>query len=168
MSIADIRKPILAAAAAVALAAAGLLAGRISADAFPHGARGSGDHAPRVFARMARALDLTDDQKTRIKAILRTHASEIEAQMQAGAAARKTLHDAIVAQPTDENAIRSLAQEVGRVQGDGAVLFARIRTEVDPILTADQKQKIQTFRERVGSRSGRAAAAFDAWVKSGS
>jgi Spy/CpxP family protein refolding chaperone len=168
MSIGDIRKPVLAAAAAIALAAAGLLAGRISADAFPHGGRGSGDHAPRVFARMARALDLTSDQKTRIKAILLSHASEIEAQMQASAAARRALHDAIVAQPTDEGSIRSLAQDLGRVQGDGAVLFAKIRTEVDPILTTDQKQKIQTFRDRVGKRSGRATAAFDAWVKSGS
>lgn len=168
MSIGDIRKPVLALAAAVTLAAVGLLAGRISADAFPHGGRASGDHAPRVFARISRALDLTGDQKTRIKAILAAHAAEIEAQMQAGAAARRALHDAIVVQPTDENAIRSLAQEVGRVQGDGAVLFARVRTEIDPILTPDQKQKLQSFRERSASRSGRAAQAFDAWVKSGS
>jgi len=167
MSIGDIRKPVVALAAAVILAGAGLLAGRISADAI-HGGRASGDHAPRVFARIARALDLSDDQKTRIKAILAAHASEIEAQMQSGAAARRALHDAIVAQPTDENAIRSLAQEVGRVQGDGAVLFARIRTEIDPVLTTDQKQKLQSFRERTASKAGRAAQAFDAWVKSGS
>ncbi len=168
MSIQEVRKPALVAVGAIALAVAGLLAGRVSADAFPHGARGGGDFAPRVFARIARALDLSDDQKTQIKNVLRSHAAEIEAQMNAAAAARRSLHDAIVAQPADENAIRAQAQVLGGIQGDGAVLFARIRTEIDPILTSDQKQKIQAFRERVRSRSGRAAAAFDAWVKSGS
>lgn len=166
MSIGDIRKPVLAVAAALTLAGAGLLAGRLSADAFPHGSRA--DHAPRIFARIARALDLSDDQKIQIKNVLKAHAPEIEAQMQAGANARRALHDAVVAQPADEASIRALAQELGRVQGDGAVLFARIRTEIDPILTSDQRQKIQTFREHVRSRSGRAAAAFDTWVKSGS
>lgn len=168
MSIQNIRKPVLIASAAIALAAAGLLAGRLSAGVFPHGAHGGGEFAPRVFARMARALDLSDDQKAQIKTVLRSHASEIEAQMNAAAAARRTLHDAVIAQPTDESAIRTQAQALGAVQGDGAVLFARIRTEIDPILTTEQKQKIQTFRERVRSRSGRAAAAFDAWVRSGS
>ena len=58
------------------------------------------------------ALDLTDDQKAQIKAILRTHATEIEAQMTAGTAARRALHDAIMAAPIDEAAIRARAAEL--------------------------------------------------------
>jgi Spy/CpxP family protein refolding chaperone len=168
MSIQQIRKPVLMAAAAIALAVAGLLAGRLSADAFPHGARSGGDHALRVFARIARALDVSDDQKAEIKNVLKSHASEIEAQMRAGSSARRALHDAVITRPSDEDAIRSLAEELGRVQGDGAVLFARIRTEIDPILTSEQKQKIRSFRDHLRSRSGSAAAAFDAWIRDGS
>src|SRR6478672_11769926 len=87
MSIRQIRKSILAASAVAALAVAGLFAGRLSADAFPHG--GQGDFAPRMFGRMARALDLTDDQKTQIRGILKAHASEITTQVAAGKAARQ-------------------------------------------------------------------------------
>ncbi len=166
MSIRQIRKSVLVAAAAGALAVGGLLAGRLSADAFHHGAQG--DFAPRIFGRIARALDLTDDQKARIKGVLKSHAPEIEAQMKASASARRLLHEAVAAQPVDEAAIRASAQELGRVHGEGAVLFAHIRTEIEPILTPEQREKIQRFQQRMCRHGESAARSFDAFLKSDS
>jgi Spy/CpxP family protein refolding chaperone len=148
------------------LAVGGILAGRISAGAFPQ--RGHSEFGPRVFSRIARALDLSDDQKTGIKTILKAHASEIETQMKASAAARQAVQDAVLAQPADEAAIRAAAQQLGQVHADGAVLFAKIRTEVQPLLTEEQRAKIQTFRDRARHRAESAVKSFEAFLESSS
>jgi|SRR5215472_12011279 len=166
MSIETLRKSILVTTAALAIAIVGLLAGRVSAQAFR--GRAHGDFPQRIFARMSQELNLTDDQKSRIKDVLRSHADEIKAQMQASSTARRSLHDAVMAHPADENAIRAAAAQLGQAQGDGAVLFARVRGEIDPILTDDQKAKMQAFRDRVRQQSGNAAQAFDSFLKSNS
>jgi periplasmic protein CpxP/Spy len=167
MSIEKIRKSVLVVAGIAVIAAAGLFAGRLSAGAF-HGGKSRGDFAQRLFSRMSRALDLTEEQKSRIKDVLRTHADEIKAQMQASANARRILHDAVMAQPTDEGAIRAAAAQVGQTQGDAALLFARVRTEIDPILTPEQKQKIQSFQERGRHHVDAAGRSIDRLLKSGS
>jgi Spy/CpxP family protein refolding chaperone len=162
MTAATIRKTALIATSAAFLAAGGLFAGRLFAS-------GVSDHsAPRMFGRLARTLDLTADQRAQIKAILRSHAAEIEAQMTAGAAARRALHEAIKAQPVDEPSIRARAAEDGIVHANGAVLFARIRAEVLPLLTADQKQKLQSLDERMKGHSARGAKAFADFLRSDS
>ncbi len=166
MSIEKIRKSILVAAAAVVIAGAGLLAGRVSAQAFRGHPRG--DFPSHVFAHMSRALDLSDDQKSRIKDVLRSHGDAIKTQMQTSATARRALHDAVMAQPTDEAAIRAAATQLGQVEGDGAVLFARIRTEIDPVLTDAQKTRLQALREKVRQHGQGAAKAFDSFLKSDS
>jgi Spy/CpxP family protein refolding chaperone len=149
-----------------ALAAGGLLAGRLSAGAFPQ--RGHSEFGPRVFSRIARALDLSDDQKTQIKAILKSHSSEIETQMKASAAARQAVHEAVLAQPVDEAAIRAAAQRLGEIHADGAVLFAKIRTEVQPLLTDEQRAKIQKFRDRARNRADSAVRSFEAFLETSS
>ena len=81
--------------------------------------------------------------------VLKTHADEILALVRSGMTARRALHDAILAQPTDEANIRVLAQQVGVVHGDGALLFARIRAEIWPILTPEQQQKFTAFHMKM-------------------
>jgi len=164
MSIQNIRRSVLIAVAAGALAVGGLFAGRLVAGALP--GDGSG-HGPRnVFTRIARALDLTDEQQAKAREILRSHVTEIEAQLHAAASARQALHEAMQAQPMDENTIRDRARDLGRVHGDGAVLIARIRTEIEPILTADQKTRLQTLRDKMRSRGDHAAHALHEFLDS--
>ena len=166
MSFRTLRKSALVIAAAGALAVGGLFAGRLFAGSMP---AGPGDHSPRrMFGRIARTLDLSADQKAQVKTILKSHAAEIQTQMTAGATARRALHDAIKAQPVDEAAIRAAAQEAGRVHADGAVLFAKIRAEVLPVLTADQKQKLQSMDEKMRSRGERGAKGFAEFLRSDS
>jgi Spy/CpxP family protein refolding chaperone len=157
MSIRHIRRSALVLAGAGAVALGGLFAGRLAAGTAP--AFG----AP-AFARIARALDLTDDQKAQIRTILKARATDIQDQMKAGLDARRALHEAILADPIDEAAIRARAADLSRVEANGAVLYAHIRTEVFPILTADQKQKVGEFRQRLQARGDRAAKAFQRFL----
>ncbi|MEP7132770.1 MAG: Spy/CpxP family protein refolding chaperone [Acidobacteriota bacterium] len=166
MSIQQFRRSIVILAGVAALSVAGLFAGRLSADAFPHHGRGGG--IPRMFARMVRFLDLTAEQQAQIKTVLKTHAAEIEAQMAAKQAARQALRQAVLATPIDEATIRQRAAESGKVEADGAVLLARIRAEVDPILTPDQRTKVQAFGTRARRHRDNGIQSFDDFIKSGS
>ena len=164
MSIRQIRRSVLIAAGVVALGLAGLLAGRVSAGAM--NAHGRGDFAFRMFRHMARALDLTDDQKAKIKDVLKAHAAEVEAQMKASGSARRALHQAVLADPIDETAIRAAATALGSVEGNGAVLFAKIRLEVDPILTDVQRGKVRQLRDKARGRADSAVKSFEALLES--
>jgi Spy/CpxP family protein refolding chaperone len=153
----------LIAAGVAALAAAGLLAGRLSAGAMP--GREHRNFALRMFRHISSALELSDDQKTRIKEILKAHSAEIEAQIRSSGAARRALHQAVLAEPADEAAIRAAAANLGSVQGDGALLFAKIRSEIDPLLTDPQRVKLRQLRERASGRSEAAAKSFEAFLE---
>jgi protein CpxP len=165
MKIPSLSKSLLALTSVGLLAAGGLLAGRVSANSLPEGSERS---PHRMFGRLSRALDLSDDQKAQVKTILKSHAAEIEAQMAKSSAARHALHDAVVAQPFDEATIRARAADVGQAQADGAVLFAKIRAEVVPLLTDDQKQKLQTFSQKMRSKGEHGRQAFADFLRSAS
>ena len=164
MSIRQIRNTVAIAVGICLLGVAGIFAGRMSADAVP--LKGRGDFAPRMFARLSRALDLSADQQASIKNVLRTHAEEIAAQMTASRTARRALREAVMASPSNEATIRARAAEAGRIQGDGAVLFAKIRAELDPILTPDQREKARTFQSRVRDRGDSAAESMKKFLNS--
>lgn len=132
---------------AASVLATGLSAGEISP-------RGRG-HGLGILGRAARHLDLTDDQKARIRGVMESHEARLAQQRDARRAAGRALHEATVAEARDEAAIRARAAEVGRVMGDGAVLKARIRSEISPILTGEQRDKLQEMRGRSEERRGR-------------
>jgi periplasmic protein CpxP/Spy len=163
MSIQNIRRSVLVAAGVGVLAVSGLFAGRIFAHQM--GDHFGGGMAPRMFRHIARELDLSDSQQAQIRAILKTHADEIETQVKAGMDARRALHQAVMTQPMDETAIRNLARQIGNVHGDGAVLFARIRTEVFPILTPDQQQKLASLHGRMRQHGDDAIKSLDAFLR---
>ncbi len=165
MSIQKIRRSILITAGIGVLACTGLFAGRLlgrqMGPGFPHGPR-----AAKMFEHISRALDLTDAQKTQIRAILKSHADEILAQVRAGMDARHALHNVVMTQPTDDAAIRALAQQVGAVHGDGALLFARIRSEIWPILSPEQQEKFVTFHNKMGGRGDEELQSLGAFLRS--
>jgi Spy/CpxP family protein refolding chaperone len=163
MSIRSIRRPVLIAAGILAIAVSGLFAGKIFANQMGHGQPGM--RAARMFERLSRRLDLSDAQKTQIRGILRAHADEIEAQVRNGMDARRALRAAALAQPVDEASIRTLAQRVGVVQGDGAVLFARIRAEVLPVLTPEQQDRLARFHDRMLKRGDAALKSLDEFLR---
>jgi Spy/CpxP family protein refolding chaperone len=163
MSIQNIRRSILITVGVGALAVSGLFAGRLFARHM--GGHFGGDMAPRMFRHIARELELSDSQQAQIRGILKNHVDEIETHVKAAMDARRSLHDSVMAQPTDETAIRSMAQQVGAVHGDGALLFARIRTEIWPILTADQQQKLATLHGRMREHGDEAMKSLDSFLR---
>jgi Spy/CpxP family protein refolding chaperone len=162
MSIQNIRRSVLIAAGVAVLAVAGLFAGRL----FAHQMGGhSAGMAPHLFRHLSRQLELSEGQQSQIREILKNHADEIEAHVKSAMDSRRALHDAILVQPTDEAAIRQRAQELGSVHADGALLFARIRGEVWPLLTAEQQQKMAGLHTRMRERGDDAMKNLDAFLR---
>ncbi len=114
-----------------------------------------------------RRLGLSDDQRQQIRGILRSHSAELDAQRLAARSGRKALREAIAAQPLDETRIRQQALALGEVRADGAVLRARIRSEIWPILTTEQQEKARRLRSLPGNREKRRHAAFERWLRNG-
>jgi Spy/CpxP family protein refolding chaperone len=156
-----VRKSALGAVIAAAILAGGLWAGRIAAGPIGHGRHFS---AERVFGRIADKLDLSETQRTQVKDVLRSHKDAIAADIKSVHDARSGLHAAIEASPMDENAIRARAAQLGRAEGDAAILRAQIRAEILPILNDDQKENLAAFRSRVEGSGDRFAASVQEFL----
>lgn len=163
MSIQNIRRSVVIAAAIAVLAISGVFAGRLVAHQL--GARSGGGMAPHLFRHLSKQLELTEGQEGQIREILKNHADEIEAHAKSAIEARRALHDAILVQPTDEAAIRDRAQTLGNVHADGALLFARIRGEVWPLLTSEQQQKMENLHSRMHEHGDEALKSLDAFLR---
>ncbi len=166
MSLKIIRKSVLAAAAGALILAGGVWAGRIAAGPLDGGRHVS---VERMFNRIADRLDLSESQRDQVKAVLREHKDTIVSQIQAVRRARQDLRQAVSASPFDENAIRGKASGLAQVEGDCAVLHAQIRAEILPILNDEQKQKLETFHDRMHGTGDRLAASLNEFLsRSGS
>ena len=161
MSVQNIRKSIFAGVAAVLILAGGVWAGRMAAGPLLPGRHLSFE---KMFNRVADRLDLSDSQRDQVKGILRTHKDAIVAQIQATQKARQGLHQAISANPIDENGIRAAAAKLGQVEGDGAVLHAQIRAEILPVLNDDQKQNLESFNKTMKGPGDRLANSFNEFI----
>ena len=164
MSIQKIRRSVLAAALMGGLAVSGLFAGRLLAQRGEF-SRMHSDGAPRMFRHLAKQLDLTADQQTQIRAIFKNHADEIETNVKAGMNARRALHQALLAQPVDENSIRNLAMQAGAAHGESAIVFAKIRAEIWPILNTEQQAKLTQLHGQMKDRGDAAFQSLDKWLR---
>lgn len=116
----------------------------------PGGPGGPGGIVPGL-----RALNLTETQREQVKAVMDGHKAEFDAQFQKAAAARKALHDAVTAETFDEGGVRQKSADVAIVEADGAVLRAKVHSEVWALLTPEQRQKARDLRAQAEQRVGR-------------
>ncbi len=100
------------------------------------------------------ALNLTDAQKASIQAIHQNHEAEFKAIADAAIAARKVLGDAVTADTVDEAAIRAASAAVAKTEADGAVLRAKVHSEVWSVLTPEQQAQAKQMRDRMTNRIG--------------
>jgi Spy/CpxP family protein refolding chaperone len=91
-------------------------------------------------------LDLTGEQKQQIADILQAHKSEIVRAVQPVVEKRRALREAVIAPVPDEKAIRAAADDLGKSIGDAVVLASKIRQQIAPILTDEQRHNITDFR----------------------
>ncbi len=92
------------------------------------------------IARMARRLDLTEEQQAQIKAILeseRTTAAPLRQQL---AESRKKMREAVLAEPFDESAVRTLAESESETRIELEVSRARAKSRIHALLTPEQRE----------------------------
>jgi Spy/CpxP family protein refolding chaperone len=118
----------------------------------PGGMGGPGGGPLGFLGPGARELNLTDAQREKIRTIVQSHQEEMKAVGDRMAAARKALDDAITADTFDEAAIRAKASEVASVEGDAAVLRAKVHQEAWPVLTPEQQQKAKELKSQMPQR----------------
>jgi Spy/CpxP family protein refolding chaperone len=118
------------------------------------GGPGRGPGGPGGFVPGLRALDLTETQREQVKAAMESHKAEFEAQATKMQAARQALDAVVTADTLDEAAIRQKSADVAVVEADGAVLRAKVHTEVWALLTPEQQQKAKTLQAQRESRRG--------------
>src|SRR5499426_1143610 len=167
--ITKIRKSILVLVATGALVVGGFWAGRLIAGplwghlGFPATAH-FGDIANH-FDHIANVLALSDLQKAQIKRVVRSHGEEILSQIQSQIAMREALGEVIMAGTVDEGLIRQRAEALGRVEVEGALLRARIHSEIWPILNDEQRAKIASFHQMMELKHDKILASVQDFLK---
>jgi Spy/CpxP family protein refolding chaperone len=140
----------LASALLITSAAVAQHEGRRGGRGFRHEGMGpGGPRGPMAVMGMLRQLDLSEEQRERIRALF----EEVEA---TGASerlreARQSLHDAIES-GADEAALRAEAAELGEAEGDAAVEWARVRARIQEILTPEQKTELEELKKDAQER----------------
>jgi len=107
-----------------------------------------GKKGKKMLKRMARYLDLTEEQVTQIKAIRTQSKADGEAlreSMKAFKSEAKMLKDSEV---FDEQAFNELYQKYNDTFASIALLKAKTRHEIFYVLTAEQQEKWQSFKEK--------------------
>jgi len=151
--------------------AAALLAFGVGAGAFVHAQDQTTNPPPRPFRggpggrfggpgepmlgmlpMIGRELNLTDAQRSQIKAIADAHKDEWKALFDRERTARTSLNDAITADAVDEGLVRQRSAEAAMVESDIAVARAHAHAQLVQILTADQKAQLKQLQSRMHNR----------------
>lgn len=113
-------------------------------------ARLHGHHAA-MFTRLHAEANITDEQKTAIHQVFRERSAEIEAAMRPVLEARRTLHQAILADQADEAAIRDAGAALGRAIADAGVALVPIKQQIieRARLTPEQVQKFRDMHAQM-------------------
>ncbi len=116
-----------------------------------HGPRGEGmgPVGPMGQLGMLRELDLTGDQREQIRALFEeVEATGVPDRLRE---ARESLHKAIES-GADESTLRQQASQLGEVEGDAAVEWARATARIREILTPEQKKELEQLKKEAEER----------------
>jgi protein CpxP len=154
----EMKKIILAviAVAVVALGAVFVIAQRGEAGPGRGGMhRGGGKHGAGM---MFRGLDLTDEQKTKLKELCESQKGSIEPLHEAMKANREKLHAATANGAFDEAAVTGIAKEHGDIAAQMLVARQKMKAQAFAILTDEQKAKFAEMqknrKEHFGGKRG--------------
>jgi Spy/CpxP family protein refolding chaperone len=99
-------------------------------------------------------LNVTDEQRSQIRAIVANHRDEIKSVVASIVEKRKALRQAVMANPADEAAIRTASDNLAKAIGDAAVLASKVIAEIRPIMTEEQIKKVQEFQAERDEAAG--------------
>ena len=114
-------------------------------------ATGTGPGHGRILQRLAKKLNLTDDQKSQIKAVLVTDRDALKTLLGQLHDARQGLRAAIRASDANESAVRAASAKVASAEADFAVERMKLYAKIAPILTDEQRRKISDLEQRADS-----------------
>ena len=106
----------------------------------------------RGIGRALAGLDLTDEQKTQVKGILKDEEPKVEPMVDELLRTKKALSEAVHAATFDEKAVRTAASASARASTELAVERARMMSRFREILTDEQKQRLETIHQQFQER----------------
>jgi len=116
------------------------------------GGPGFGMHEPgMLIGRMAEHLDLDDAQRESVNNIVSAAKPEIEALREKV----RANHEALRTLDASDPEVQNIAISNGELATEGTLLFSRIRSEVNAVLTDEQRAKLDTAKEHRRERGER-------------
>ena len=125
-----------------------LVAGPTSAQERRHG---RGDRA-QMRDRIAEKLGLTDAQRTQLEQQRTADGEAIKAARQAVQEKRQALEDAMISDPSNQNAIDMRRAELAQAQGEMVRQSTASRTRALQVLTAEQREMLKQIRTEMRNR----------------
>ena len=116
------------------------------------------DDAPgdRLLQRMTRVLDLSSAQQEKIRALVDAHRQQCDPLREQLRTSHEALRAAEKKTPFDEAAVRALAAKQSQLQTELVVSRAKLRSQIDAVLTPEQRQLAVRLRPEPGEgREGR-------------
>jgi len=120
----------------------------VAQKAVNHGFGGHGRGFGRDHGMMLQALNLTDDQKAKVKSIMENSRTGLKPTLDALRDNHKKMEDLTANGAFDEAQISALATEQGNLMAKMAVERARVKSQIAAILTDEQKAKAAQMREQ--------------------
>jgi len=136
------------------VAAAVLAIGTVFVVAQKSGRAGGPGFGPGRGGHMAgmllRGLDLTDEQKAKVKEIMEAGKTTVEPLMQQLKENRAKLHEIGTNGTFDQAAVEALAAEQGNTTAKLIVERAKVKAQVFALLTDEQKAKAAEMKQKFG------------------
>ena len=101
-----------------------------------------------MMGRIAEHLDLDEAQRESVDNIMSAAKPEIKALRERA----KANHDALRALGAGDPEVQNIAISNGELATEATLLFARVRGEIDAVLTEEQRAELAEFKDRAGDR----------------
>lgn len=111
-------------------------------------------HGGKAIKRMARKLDLNEEQKSQMEALFEGTQDQRESRHDAMKEARQNLHQAIISGASQSD-VQLMADKIGQLVADKAMARYQMRLKMKDILTEEQITKMDELRDKRKSRGKR-------------
>jgi protein CpxP len=118
------------------------------------GEKRHGPGSPEMMEHMARALGLTEDQKTQIKALMDGMQATEEARHQKMEELQKQMSAITANGQFDEAKVREVANQQAQIHAEQIVEHERMKSKVFSLLTPEQRVKAEAMHEKMREHGG--------------
>ena len=101
-----------------------------------------------MIEHMADHLDLDDAQRAEVENIVEAAKPEFEALREQARANREALESLTTDDPAYSAQLNDIAMSNGQLATEGTLLFTRVKSEINAVLTEEQREKLARGKER--------------------